>query len=107
MYNASLDDKRALRKMVKETRGTNDRVSLEKFYDIFEKYKNKYFLHWIQHLPGAGARLQRFFLSFLLEFKGISRSGLDLLSCFGLAVPIRSYDRYKKEAVAATDNLLR
>lgn len=104
---ASLDDRRLVKKLAREVRGSSDSISPDKFNDLFERYKNKFYFHCIQSFGGVGARLQRFHLSFLLEFKGISRSGLNVLSSFGLAVPVRTYDRYRKEAVAVADAKLR
>ena len=99
MNNASIDDKRILTNLVKDVRSTDENISYVKFEPLLLKYKNRFYLHSIQHLSGNGARTQRYFLSFLYEFKGISRSGLDLMSSFGVGMPLTSFDRSRKEEI--------
>ncbi len=40
-----------------------------------------------------GARFQRFYVSFLAQYHGLSRLGSDLLSTWGFSMPSTSYDR--------------
>jgi hypothetical protein len=40
-----------------------------------------------------GARFQRFYVTFLGQFHGLSRLGSDLLSTWGFSMPSSSYDR--------------
>ena len=44
---------------------------------------------------GNAATKQLFYLSLLLQFRGLSRIGLQLMSCFNLALPPTTFDRLK------------
>ena len=103
MNNATVDDRRLLQSLVRDSRESRGKIPFSKFEPLYNKYKNKFYLHYLQHLSGAGARFQRFFLSFLFEFKGVSRSGLEVMGSFGIGLPLSSYDRYRKEAVVKAD----
>lgn len=50
---------------------------------------------------------QLFYLSVLLQFRGLSRNGLRLVSCFNLTLPPTTFDRYRMEELEFIDLNLR
>ena len=104
---SSDDDRRLLKKHL--TRRT--RVDIPIDYEVFEpfllSYKNRFYVYVLLVLNGYAVKWQRYYLSFLMEFKGASRSGLSILFALGLGNNIRTYDRYRKTDVEKVEKELR
>jgi hypothetical protein len=65
---------------------------------------------WVLHsmsLRSQACNRQLFYTSVLLQFRGLSRTGLDLPSKFSLALPTTTCDRYKQQEVAFIDLQMR
>jgi hypothetical protein len=61
---------------------------------ILNKVKNTW---WVQLLGmvGKAANRQLFYMSFVLEYKGMSRTGMALLSSIGTCLPETTYETYR------------
>ena len=54
----------------------------------------------ISQARSAALRTQRFFLTFMARYHGLSILGCDMLSSMGMIMPSTNYDRMMKEVVA-------
>lgn len=52
-------------------------------------------------------RRQRFYLTFVARYHGLSRKGIELLAHFGLLVKMSTYDAMEKSAMQQQQALLR
>ena len=52
-------------------------------------------------------RRQRFYLTFVARYHGLSRKGIELLAHFGLLVKMSTYDAMEKSAMQQQQDLLR
>jgi hypothetical protein len=55
---------------------------------------------------GTSAHFQLFFISLLLNFRGLSRDGMWFLSRLNCCIPVTTYDRFIKEQVAEQENII-
>lgn len=85
--------------MIRERQQIDAPVSVQLFEPLLKKYQKRFYVHLITNLDSAGARLQRYYFSFLFDFRGMSRSGLDVIASFNLGVPLSTFDRYRKSDV--------
>ena len=69
---------------------------------LIEKYKAGFVL-WLLTAAGVPAYQQLFYLIFVLEYKGLSRSGIDMLHRMQASLSLRSYDSYRKAALESVD----
>ena len=47
----------------------------------------------------TGCRRQRFYLTFVARFHGLSRKGMQMLGFYGLTVKVSTYDKMEKEVI--------
>jgi hypothetical protein len=91
------------------------RVDASQFIDeevedtLFSSVRVQFYTWVIQScaLRGKSANRQLFYLSVLLQFRGLSRNGLRLISCFNLTLPPSTFDRFRHEELAFIDLNLR
>ena len=62
--------------------------------EIVQDAQNGFFFHVLSSLAARGlsAKKQLFYISLVMQHKGLSRSGLQLLSCMNLGLSPRSFD---------------
>ena len=62
--------------------------------DIIARVRNDFYFHLISQLAsrGTAANRQLFFISLVMRHKGLSRSGLNMLSMMNLGLSPRSFD---------------
>ena len=68
------------------------------------------FVGWLLvHIGGIGTngRRQRFYLTYLLQYYGLSREGIDIQHTMGYGVSLDMFDRMKEECVESTAELSR
>jgi hypothetical protein len=96
-YFATTNDRLALRRLIMASEDRCiDRRSAE-FRSLVIAYRAKFYMFVLTTLPRYAGLWQRYYLSFLLEFKGVSRAGIDVLNSLGLGVSLSTYDRYRKD----------
>ena len=100
-------DRRKLKSLTKARKRVDQPIEYDDFEPLLLAYKNKFFMHLLQTLPGNTSLKQRYYLSFLFEFKGVSRSGLDVMNAFGIGNALTTYDRYRRVDVEAADKRIR
>jgi hypothetical protein len=101
------EDRRLLKKLLTRRARIDIPIDYEDFEPLLLRYKNRFYIHLLMVLNGNAVKWQRYYLSFLLEFKGASRSGLGVLSALNLGNPLRTYDGYRKSDVDKVTNELR
>ena len=77
------------------SRGVRDINSMisEQINDELKKKYGPRFIHWLLDKMGIKAMKQKFFNQLMMRFKGLSRSGMQLLVCQTKAIlPIRTFD---------------
>ena len=104
---SSDDDRRLLKRLLTRRTRVDIPIEYEDFEQFLIKYKNRFYVYLLLVLNGYAVKWQRYYLSFLMEFKGASRSGLSVLSALGLGNPVRTYDTYRKGDVDKVTNELR
>ena len=76
---------------------------------IVDSDKQSFFMHILTTLVarGTSAHYQLFFISLLLNFRGLSRDGMRFLSRLNCCIPVSTYDRFIKKQVAEQEVILR
>lgn len=76
---------------------TNTKLTQETNNSIISEHKTVFYAHLMQALATMGASVtkQQFYLTFMQEYKGLSRTGCRLLSAINVALPLTTYDRIK------------
>ena len=67
--------------------------------DYYSDYCKSYFCGWLyNHILtiGSNARRQMFYITFTLNFHGLSRHGIEILSRYGYGVTLDMYDELRK-----------
>ena len=76
---------------------------------IVDNDKRSFFMHVITTLMsrGTAGNFQMFFVSLLLNFRGLSREGMRFLSSLNCCIPVSTYDRLIQEQLTAQEEILR
>lgn len=71
--------------------------------------KRSFFMHVLTTLVarGTAGNYQLFFITLLLNFRGLSREGMRFLSSLNCCIPITTYDRLLKEQLNTHEQMLR
>ena len=64
-------------------------------------------LLWACSTRGTSANRQLFYMTVLMQFRGLSRLGMQLVSCFKLTLAPSTFDRFKDEELRFIDMQLR
>jgi hypothetical protein len=99
-----------LRFMMKRRQdGSRFRMSQD-FHDKAVKVCGPAFYMWVlQGLRHRGnhANLQIYFLTSIVMFRGISRRGVDMFSKFSMTLPVRTFDKLKKDQLRVEQSIVR
>jgi hypothetical protein len=71
-------------------------------YEVMVKAEKGSFHGFILSACGnisTGCRRQRFYLTFVARFHGLSRKGMQMLGFYGLTVKVSTYDKMEKEVI--------
>jgi hypothetical protein len=107
VYYADPTDRTKLRNLTEGRVRVDQPIDYDVFAEFLVRYRCKFFLHLLQVLHGHPIRWQRYYLSFLFEFKGVSRSGLSLLSALGVGNALTTYDIYRRNDLQNADARIR
>jgi hypothetical protein len=91
---------------VKVCGNSDGKIDAETVRDMISKYRGG-FMYWLMSCGGSAMYKQMFYLVFVLEYKGLSRSGISLLHHMRAALPIRTYDLYRKQVLARVETMHR
>ena len=92
---------RVWRKLVKESVSQPPSAISDADQDMLITHNSNSFIGWLLfHLSAISTqcRRQMFYHTFVLQYYGLSRNGIDLLSKYGYCQSIRSFDNSKEEA---------
>lgn len=76
----------------------------------YAKHCKSYFCGWLyNHLLtiGSNARRQTFYLTFLLNYYGLSRQGIEILSRYGYGVTLDMFDNLRKQYQTDSSDMAR
>ena len=89
------------RKLIVAHEADNTIIAGEDFMERVRRHLGTRFHGFmIAQSHSAALRAQRFFLTFIARYHGLSILGCDMLSSMGMIMPSTSYDRMMKEVVA-------
>ena len=89
------------RKLIVAHEADNTVIASEDFMERVRRHLGTRFHGFmISQSHSAALRAQRFFLTFLARYHGLSILGCDMLSSMGMIMPSTSYDRMMKQVVA-------
>lgn len=76
---------------------------------ITDDHKAAFHNHLLQSLAtmGNAAVKQQFYITFMHDYRGLSRSGKKLLSQLNVGLPARTYDTYRAAAAEEANNRAR
>lgn len=106
VHYSSFEDQRIFHRLVEGRVNIGKPIVDVNFYKLYDKYRLRFFIFILSTINGHAGSWQRFYLSFLLEFKGVSRSGLAVVSALGLGTKLTSYDSYRKSELDKADLMI-
>ena len=107
---SSYQNFREWRKLVKQSVSQLPPVISDVDQDTLITNNSNGFVGWLLfHLSSisTACRRQMFFHTFVLQYYGLSRNGIDLLSRYGYCQSIRSFDNSKEEALLDNNEITR
>lgn len=100
--NARVEDFKAYKNALRVGADGKKVLDLRVEAKLMKKYKAG-FVFWLISTAGAKGYQQMFYLIFVLEYKGLSRSGIEMLHRLQVSLSLRTFDSYRKAALAKVD----
>jgi hypothetical protein len=92
------EHRRKLRQLIKTVARTGQDISIAASDEVVRSNRNAFYLHVMHtlHHRGNSVKLQIFYMSLLWRHKGVSRSGIELMSHLNLGMALRTLDEYRE-----------
>jgi hypothetical protein len=81
---------------------TGVRCPTDVYNKLVKKIGKRFWMYVMTNIRNAGAK-QLKYLMFVLEYKGLSRAGMDLLASCGVVPSLSAYDTWRHEQVKISD----
>ena len=91
------------KKALTTRRGLNTEIDIVLQKRLLDKYKAGFVL-WLLSSAGVSGYQQLFYIIFVLEYKGLSRSGIEMLHRMHVSLSLRTFDAHRKAALAKVDD---
>lgn len=99
---AARKHRRNMKKLIKKVQRDEEDITILESDTLVEPNRNGFYLHVLHtlHHRGSSVKLQMFYMSMLWRHKGVSRSGIQLMSHLDLGLPLRTLDEYREKETA-------
>lgn len=98
LTSGTREHRRKLKQLIKYVVRTGEDISITDSDEVVRSNRNAFYLHVIHtlHHRGNSVKLQIFYMSLLWRHKGVSRSGIELMSQLNLGMALRTLDEYRE-----------
>jgi hypothetical protein len=97
VYYAKQSDRDLLKQLVNQrSTAVTKPISDPRFSKLVDSNRGRFYMFVVTNITGENTLWQRYYLSFLMEFKGVSRAGLDVLHSLGLGASLTTYTRFRE-----------
>lgn len=94
--------RRNMKKMIKQVQREDQDLTIPESDALVKPNRSGFYLHVLHtlHHRGSSVKVQMFHMSMLWKHKGVSRSGIQLMSHLDLGLPLRTLDDYRERETA-------